>query len=193
MAQAISSSGGRELSLSIRRGSESLSVRVTPTRRKVQNLLGESEEKPMIGIAPSGDTEFLKTPLWMAPWVGLKETGRWTAMTVEVLGKMFTGHVSPRTLGGPIAIAKMAGDTAETGILNFVFLIAILSVNLGVLNLLPVPILDGGHVFFFLVEAVRGRPVSVKHREVAQQVGLVLLLLLMGFVFYNDIARLMAG
>jgi regulator of sigma E protease len=106
---------------------------------------------------------------------------------------MIAGRVSPRTLGGPIAIAQMAGDTAREGNLPDVLLMAILSVNLGVLNLLPIPILDGGHILFFLLEAVRGKPVSLKHREVAQQIGLVLLLLLMAFVFYNDIARIMAG
>jgi regulator of sigma E protease len=193
MAEAIGSSSGRELVLSVRRGAETVQVRVTPTRKATKNLFGEVEERPIIGITPSGAVENERSPAWMAPWIGVRETGRWTWMTLEVLGKMVAGRVSPRTLGGPIAIAKMAGDTARTGPLAFLFLIAILSVNLAVLNLLPIPVLDGGHVFFFLVEAIRGRPVSVKYREVAQQIGLVILLLLMAFVMYNDIARLLAG
>ncbi|MBI5014612.1 MAG: RIP metalloprotease RseP [Deltaproteobacteria bacterium] len=193
MAEAIGSSSGRELGLTVHRGAETLTVRVQPTRREAKNLFGEVEERPVIGISPSGAVENQRSPAWMAPWIGLRETGRWTWMTLEVLGKMAAGRVSPRTLGGPIAIAKMAGDTAQTGPLNFLFLIAILSVNLAVLNLLPIPVLDGGHLFFFLVEAVRGRPVSVKFREAAQQVGLMILLLLMAFVMYNDVARLMAG
>lgn len=193
MAEAIAASGGSELNLTVQRGSETLSVRVTPSRKPLPNLFGETEERPVIGITPSGDVKNTRSPVWMAPWIGVRETGRWTWMTLEALGKMAVGRVSPRTLGGPVAIAKMAGETAEAGPLSFLFLMAVLSVNLAVLNLLPIPVLDGGHVFFFLVEAVRGRPVSLKHREVAQQVGLFILLLLMAFVMYNDIARLMAG
>lgn len=193
MADAIGTSGGEELLLTIRRGTETIAIGVTPTRQPGHNLLGEVVEKPMIGISPAGATELRRDSPWLAPWIGLQETGRWAWLTLEVFGKMITGRVSPRTLGGPIAIAQMAGDTAREGLLPFVLLLAVLSVNLGVLNLLPIPILDGGHVFFFLVEAVRGRPVSVKHREVAQQIGLVMLLLLMAFVFYNDISRIMAG
>jgi regulator of sigma E protease len=114
-------------------------------------------------------------------------------MTVEILGKMIVGRVSPSNLGGPIAIAQMAGETAQTSKLSFILLVAVLSVNLGVLNLLPIPILDGGHAFFFFFEMIRGRPISIRNREVAQQIGLVLLLFLMVYVMYNDIARIAAG
>lgn len=193
MAEEIRSSGGRELVLTVKRGGETLTIHVTPKRTPGHDLMGEVVERPIIGISPSGATELHRDPLWLAPWIGVQETGRWTWLTLGVLVKMLMGKVSPRTLGGPIAIAQMAGETASEGILPFVLLLAVLSVNLGVLNLLPIPILDGGHIFFFAVEAVRGRPVSVKHREVAQQIGLMVLLLLMGFVFYNDIARIMAG
>ena len=193
MAEAIVSSEGRELELTVIRGAETLKIRVLPTRRKGHSLIGEVVDKPVIGISPAGKTELRRNPAWLAPWIGLQETGRWAWMTLEVLVKMVAGRVSPRTLGGPIAIAQMAGDTAREGVLPFVLLLAVLSVNLGVLNLLPIPILDGGHIFFFLVEALRGRAVSVKNREVAQQVGLVILLVLMAFVFYNDISRIMSG
>ncbi|MHB8765941.1 MAG: RIP metalloprotease RseP [Deferrisomatales bacterium] len=193
MAATIAGSTGPELELTLERGDEVLAVRVAPTRRESHNLLGEVIEKPMVGISPSGEVEVRRNPVWMAPWIGLEQTARWTWLTVEVLGKMVLGRVSPRTLGGPIAIAQMAGETAQAGALSFLFLVAVLSVNLAVLNLLPIPILDGGHILFFGVEAVRGRPVNLRHRELAQQVGLVLLLMLMAFVFYNDIARLVAG
>jgi regulator of sigma E protease len=110
-------------------------------------------------------------------------------LTLLALYKMINGDVSPRNLGGPIMIAQMAGQQAQEGLGNFLGFLAVLSINLGVLNLLPVPVLDGGHLFFFLVEAVIGRPVAVKHRERAQQVGIFLLMLLMVYAFYNDIAR----
>ncbi|MBI5441552.1 MAG: RIP metalloprotease RseP [Deltaproteobacteria bacterium] len=192
MAGAIASSGGRELTLRVRRGTGEFTVRVTPTRQAGGHG-GVEAEKPVIGISPSGAAEFRKSPVWMAPWVGVRETGHWTWMTLEVLGKMISGEVSPRTLGGPIAIAQMAGETAQAGLLSFLLLVAVLSVNLAVLNLLPIPVLDGGHAFFFLFEAVRGKPVSIRNREVAQQVGLVVLLGLMAYVMYNDITRLVAG
>jgi len=193
MAKEIASFRGGELTLRIQRGDELLSVEVVPMRRTTPNLLGETVERPMIGVSPAGEVEVERHPLWQAPWFGLRETGRWTWMTVEVLGKMVAGRVSPRNLGGPIAIAQMAGESAQAGLLSFLFLVAVLSVNLAVLNLLPIPILDGGHVLFFGIEAVRGRPVSIRHREVAQQVGLLVLLMLMAYVIYNDVARIVTG
>ncbi len=193
MADRIARSGGKELRLEVARGGVDRTVVVTPVLRTSHTLLGEVVEKPMIGISPSGAVEVRREPAWKAPWLGVRETARWTALTFEVVGKMLIGRVSPRTLGGPIAIAQMAGETAQAGTVSFLFLLAVLSVNLGVLNLLPIPILDGGHLFFFGIEAVRGRPVSLRYREMAQQVGLAILLLLMAFVFYNDMARILAG
>lgn len=193
MAGAIAGSEGKEIVLVLHREGETLTVPVVPARRTSRNLLGEVVERPMIGIGPAGEIEIRRSSLWEAPWVGLRETGRWTWLTVEVLGKMVVGRVSPRNLGGPIAIAQMAGETARAGLLSFLFLVAVLSVNLAVLNLLPIPILDGGHVLFFGIEAVRGRPVSIRNREVAQQVGLMILLMLMAYVIYNDVARLVTG
>jgi len=193
MAAAIASFEGTELDLRIEREGGVVLVGVVPTRRTSPNLLGETVERPMIGISPAGEVEIERHPLWRAPWVGLRETARWTWMTVEVLGKMVAGRVSPRNLGGPIAIAQMAGESAQAGVLSFLFLVAVLSVNLAVLNLLPIPILDGGHVLFFGIEALRGRPVSIRHREVAQQVGLLVLLMLMAYVIYNDVARIVTG
>ncbi|NOY46025.1 MAG: RIP metalloprotease RseP [Deltaproteobacteria bacterium] len=193
MAERIAGSGGRELVLTVERQGTRFDLRVKPVLRESRNLLGETIQKPMIGIAPSGEVSVERNPVWMAPWIGIRETARWTAVTVEVLVKMVVGRVSPRTLGGPIAIAKMAGETAQAGAQSFLFLMAVLSVNLAVLNLLPIPILDGGHLLFFGIEAVRGRPVSLRHREVAQQVGLAILLALMAFVMYNDLARILSG
>jgi regulator of sigma E protease len=193
MAEAIASSGGEELVLQLRRGSEDVTIRVTPTRQMAQSPTGETTERPIIGISPSGAAGLQRSSPWLAPWIGVRETWRWTWMTVEILGKMIVGRVSPSNLGGPIAIAQMAGETAQTSKLSFILLVAVLSVNLGVLNLLPIPILDGGHAFFFFFEMIRGRPISIRNREVAQQIGLVLLLFLMVYVMYNDIARIAAG
>jgi regulator of sigma E protease len=97
------------------------------------------------------------------------------------------------TLGGPILIAQMAGQQANEGILNLINFVALISVNLAVLNLLPIPVLDGGHIMFFTLEAILRRPISIRKIEMAQKVGMLLLLVLMVFVFYNDIMRLMPG
>jgi regulator of sigma E protease len=102
---------------------------------------------------------------------------------------MIQGSISKKELGGPIMIAKMAGDQARAGWVNLISFIAIISINLAILNILPIPVLDGGHLVFFAIEAVKGSPVSDGTREVAQQVGMLLLLLLMIFVFYNDLTR----
>lgn len=114
-------------------------------------------------------------------------------MTVLAVGKIIGGAISLDNVGGPIMIAKTAGEQAETGLVYFLSFMALLSINLGLLNLLPIPILDGGHLVFYLWELVSGRAVSMKTREFAQQVGLVLLVGLMVLAFYNDIARYLIG
>jgi regulator of sigma E protease len=117
------------------------------------------------------------------------QTYEYARITLLAFYKMILGDVSPRNIGGPILIAQMAGEQAQEGLGSFLAFLAVLSVNLGVLNLLPVPVLDGGHLLFFFVEAIIRKPVSVRYREMAQQVGICLLALLMVYAFYNDILR----
>jgi len=107
--------------------------------------------------------------------------------------KIITRQVSADNIGGPILIAQAAGEAARHGLAPLLDLAGLISVNLAILNLLPIPALDGGHLFFFLLEAVRRKPVSMIWREKTQQMGMALLLLLMAFIFYNDIARLVTG
>lgn len=111
-------------------------------------------------------------------------------MTVVSLVKLVERKVPLQTLGGPIFIAQLADQQAQEGWANLLFFTALLSINLGILNLLPIPILDGGHLFFFGLEWILGKPLSLKKREVAQQIGMFVLILLMVFVFYNDIVRI---
>jgi regulator of sigma E protease len=120
----------------------------------------------------------------------LVQSYRVTELMVVIIAKLLKGDISTNTLGGPIMIAQMAGDSAKAGVGSLISFIALISINLAIINLLPIPVLDGGHLLFFLVEAIKGSPVSVKVREIAQQVGLFLLILLMILVFYNDITRI---
>ena len=191
MARLITESNGRELTLSVLREGTVLTLRVIPELKVTKNLFGEDTQRYLIGIGPSGDS-FHKTlgPI-TAVSESFKQTYRIAEMTVLSIVKMIQGTISRETLGGPIMIAQMAGEQAKEGAANFLFFIALLSVNLGIINFLPIPVLDGGHLFFFLVEAIMGRPVNTKMREIAQQVGIFLLLLLMIYVFYNDINRLL--
>ncbi|MDX8403006.1 MAG: RIP metalloprotease RseP [Mariprofundaceae bacterium] len=124
---------------------------------------------------------------------GFVRTWEMTVMTFEVLTKMATAAISPENLGGPIAIAQLAGKTAELGLVAFVSFLALISVNLGVLNLLPIPVLDGGHLVYIGLEKVRGKPLSQAAMEKTQIIGISLIVVLMLFAFYNDLARLFRG
>lgn len=135
---------------------------------------------------------FESIPMHRAVALGAQKTWEVGVQTLWILGRLLKGEISPKTIGGPLYIAREASRQADQGgLLSVVLLTAVLSVNLAILNLLPVPILDGGHLLFFGIEAVRGGPVSLRKREIAQQVGLALLIALMVFAFYNDIFRML--
>ena len=154
-----------------------------------KNIFGEDIQRFIIGISASGDAYAKDLNPFEALIESLVQTYKITELMVIIIGKLVTGDISTDTIGGPIMIAKMAGDQAKSGIVNLIFFIALISVNLAIINLLPIPILDGGHLLFFSIEAVKGKPVSLKVREVAQQIGLFVILLLVVLVFYNDIFR----
>ena len=128
--------------------------------------------------------------VWAALPAAVAETARMSQLTLKFLYRMVLGDVSVKNISGPIQIAQVAGYTASSGVVSFLFFIAIMSVSLGVLNLLPVPVLDGGHLLYYVVELVKGSPLSDRAQAVGQQVGLTLLIALMGLAFYNDILRL---
>jgi regulator of sigma E protease len=184
----IRKSQGKELALSVRRGSDVLEIKVTPTAVKSQIAAGE-EEVFRIGIA-APDLPMESVGVLTAFWKAFQQTGYWIQMTVVGVVKVFQRVIPASTIGGPLLIAQMAGDFVKRGLIEYFIFMAVLSVNLGVINLFPVPVLDGGHFIFLGLEALRGRPVSLRKMEIAQQVGLVLLVLLMAFAFYNDLFRL---
>jgi regulator of sigma E protease len=191
LSAKIRQNGELPLTLSVRRGDRDFQITVTPQRMETSDIFGSKVTAVIIGIS-SGDRPAVEQvgPL-QALELGVVYTGRITWLTLESLYKLVAREVPLKSLGGPILIAQVAGKQAEMGVTYLVQFMAALSVNLFLLNLLPIPILDGGHLFFFTVEAIRGKPLPLQHREMAQGLGLMLLLALMILVFYQDIVRLM--
>ncbi len=189
LAKAIHASPGRAVRLTVERGGQRFDVTVTPQPTKQRTATGE-EEIGLIGIGPAPESQYRRLNPLAALTAGLKNTVDLSVLIVQGFVKLVEGKISPKTIGGPILIGQMAGEVAQRGPVELLSFTALLSINLAILNLLPIPILDGGHLMFSLIEWFRGKPVSLRKREIAQQVGLVLLVGLMIFAFYNDISRL---
>jgi regulator of sigma E protease len=168
----INGSQGKSLTISVQRDGTARDFSVTPEQVATKNLLGEDIQRYMIGVTFSGETFTRELDPFQAFIESFVQTYRVTELMV---------------------IAKMAGDQAEAGIGYLISFIALISINLAIINLLPIPILDGGHLLFFIIEAIKKRPVSIKVREVAQQIGLFIIILLIIFVFYNDISKWVRG
>jgi regulator of sigma E protease len=190
MAGIISGSSGKKLSVSVRRNGALITLDITPELKAAKNIFGEDVNRYAIGIASAGDFYPKKLNPFQALFESIRQTYKITNLTVVSIVKLIQGTVSAKTLGGPLMIAEMAGQQAREGVANLLFFIALLSINLAVLNFLPIPVLDGGHLLFFFIEAAIGRPVNTKMREIAQQVGIFILIVLMIYVFYNDITRI---
>ena len=189
---AISKSEGKEIQLTIKRGEETISLRVTPRAIMGKTIFGEEVQIYQIGIAASDEFIIKREPVYKAVGMGFSQTWFVIKLTAVSVAKVIQRVVpAKQALGGPILIAQLAGQQAQQGFLNLIFFIAVLSINLCLINLFPIPILDGGHLLFMTIEAIIGRPLSTKKLEVAQQIGLLILILLMAFIFYNDIMRLL--
>lgn len=150
-------------------------------------------ENYLIGIAPQQEAAFKRFGFVQAVQAGAKRSYELIDLTIVFIKKLFTREVSTKNVGGPLTVIQVAGQAAQTGFANILQMLAFLSINLGILNLLPIPILDGGHIFFGMFELVLRRPLSEKIREIAQQLGLAALVMLMLLAFYNDIVRMFFG
>lgn len=193
LTDLVHSSAGVERTFTVRRGSETLNFRITPKASPSTTVFGEATSIGLIGITPA--EQFTKKRFGPLRAVGqsLKRTGEIMVLTLVGIWKIFQRVVPASTIGGPIMIVQMAGQQAELGVLNLVFFAAFLSIELGLFNLFPIPILDGGQIWFLALEALRGRPMSRRVKDVTQQIGLALLVMLMVFAFYNDIMRWFTG
>ena len=189
MTSLVKDHPGKTLQVDVLRDGHRVSLSVTPVAEST-TVNGQTVQIGKIGIAgPDRSLMRSATPL-AAIYNGLEATYKWTELTVVGLYKMIVGDISSKNIGGPLTIAKISGEAAAQGPANVIFLIALLSINLGVLNLLPIPILDGGHLLFFLIEGILRKPLGERQRELAQQVGLVLLVGVMIFAFWNDLERI---
>lgn len=191
--ETVRANPGRELHVEIRRGRDELTIPITPDATPDEQGRTIGRIGAIVRVAAAVDQELLGReayPPGTALLKALDRTVEMSAITLRVLGKMITGQASVRNLSGPISIAQYAGESAGIGFVAFLGFLAIVSVSLGVLNLLPIPLLDGGHLMYYLIEIIKGSPVSEAIQGIGQQVGLTILLGLMGLALYNDILRL---
>ena len=180
---------GELLTFKIQRNDTEILIPLTPTPKTIKGPDGNDLKIGEIGIGMSGLMVLEQYGLIGSVSRAIKETWEMTSLIAISVQKMLFGSIPADQIGGPILIFQIYGEQAEQGFNEFIRLTALLSINLGLINLLPIPILDGGHILFFLLEIIKGRPVSERNRELAQQVGFFMLISLMVFAFYNDIAR----
>jgi len=189
LAKMIRTSKGKELLIKIKRNGEILEFRVTPQASKDKNIFGEEFSTFVIGIKSSGEIVVQKVNPFVAVGHGFVQTWQIIELTVVGVVKLIERVIPAKTIGGPILIAQLAGEQAKRGLLSFALFMALISISIGIFNLFPIPILDGGHFLFLGLEAVLRRPISSKKMEIAQQIGLIFIILLMLFAFYNDLIR----
>ncbi|MBE0586106.1 MAG: RIP metalloprotease RseP [Desulfofustis sp.] len=188
---AVKNSDGRPLEFLVERDGREITVTVTPQEDSVKNIFGEEQERRfMIGIVKLDEIDYRPAGLFEALQAAFWQTWMFIYLTFMGVVKIIQKVIPASELGGPILIAQLAGEQARAGLLNLAHFMGLLSVNLGILNLLPIPVLDGGHLVFLTIEGIRRKPMSERLQVVAQQLGIALLGTLMIFVFYNDIVRL---
>jgi regulator of sigma E protease len=189
--EAVKSSAGEPIRVDVDREGEQLRLEIVPAIDAVKNVFGEEVEKRyMIGIMKADELSYEKSTLLAAMQSACRQTWMYVTLTVMGFVKIIQQVVPASEIGGPILIAQIAGEQMKAGWLNLIYFMSLLSVNLGILNLLPIPVLDGGHLVFLTIEGVRRKPLNERAQIIAQQVGIGLLATLMIFVFYNDIVRL---
>ena len=196
MQRIVGVHAGDQLNFSIKRGDATLQLKGTPEQREVKDPFGNAHRLGVLGITRAtspGDVVTERVDPATALWLGVKETWFVVDRTLAYIGGVFTGREAADQVGGPLRIAQISGQVATIGLTALIHLAAVLSISIGLLNLFPVPLLDGGHLLFYAVEAVRGRPLSNRAQEMGFRIGLGLVLMLMVFATYNDILHLAAS
>jgi regulator of sigma E protease len=193
MQRIVGTRAGDTMTFAVKRGEGTVTLTGTPQLREVKDGFGNVQRLGVLGIthknAP-GDVVTERVDPATALWLGIKETWFVIERTLSYIGGIFTGREAADQIGGPLRIAQISGQVATLGLVPLIQLSAVLSISIGLLNLFPVPLLDGGHLLFYTVEAVRGRPLSERAQEMGFRIGLALVLMLMVFATYHDILRI---
>jgi regulator of sigma E protease len=196
MQRVVGTHAGDALTFTVKRGDSTVELHGTPQLREVKDPFGNAHRIGVLGITrqtAAGDVVTERVDPATALWLGVKETWFVIDRTLAYIGGVFTGREAADQVGGPLRIAQISGQVATIGIAALIHLAAVLSISIGLLNLFPVPLLDGGHLLFYGVEAARGRPLSERAQEMGFRIGLGLVLMLMVFATYNDILHLAAS
>lgn len=180
---------GEPLAFTIARAGETVQMEVTPRQSEITDRFGQTHQIGLIGVSRSG-VEFVRSNPATALFESAAETVQLIGGTLQAVGQMIVGSRTTEELGGPLRIAQMSGEIAQDGIVPAIWFTAVLSINLGLINLFPIPMLDGGHLVMYGIEAARGRPLNERSQEMAFRFGLALVLTLMVFATWNDLVHL---
>ena len=186
LQEIVRGSADRNLRFDIVREGTPVQLEVTPSLREQTDRFGTVHRIGQIGVTRTG-VEFIRSNPLLAPLEAFQETAKLVGGTLKALGEMIIGSRGTDELGGPLRIAQMSGEVARDGFVPALWFTAILSINLGLINLFPIPMLDGGHLLFYAIEAVRGRPMNERAQEIAFRIGLAMVLTLMVFATWNDL------
>ena len=193
MQRIVSISAGETLSIDVDRGGAPVTLKATPQLKELKDNFGNVHRLGVLGISRSmspGDIKTEKAGPLRAVVMGAQETWFVVDRTLAYISGVFVGREAADQLGGPIRIAQVSGQVATAGFTALIHLTAVLSVSIGLLNLFPIPLLDGGHLLFYAIETIRGRPLSERAQEVGFRIGLAIVVMLMIFATFNDILRL---
>jgi len=193
MQRIVSVSSGEPLKIVVERQGVEITMRATPQLKEIKDNFGNTHRLGVLGISRSmaaGDVKTEKLGPIDAVVLGAQETWFVVDRTLSYIGGVFAGREAADQLGGPIRIAQVSGQVASAGFVALIHLTAVLSVSIGLLNLFPIPLLDGGHLLFYSIEAIRGRPLSDRAQEVGFRIGLAIVVMLMIFATFNDILHL---
>jgi regulator of sigma E protease len=193
MQRIVSTNAGETLTIEVERGGARVTLKAVPALKEVKDSFGNVHRIGVLGISRSlapDDMKFQPVDPLKAVGLGVQETWFVIERTLSYIGGVFSGREAADQLGGPIRIAQVSGQVATAGIAALMHLAAVLSVSIGLLNLFPVPLLDGGHLLFYGIEAARGKPLSDRAQEVGFRIGLAIVVMLMIFATYNDIVHI---
>ncbi len=190
LMDAMAEAPSRPLKVTVKRDGTVLDLMIAPKETESKNIFGETVTRKIIGVGASNEFLTKHETLSGAMSKSAYQTYNLSKLTIAGIYKLIVGSISPKQIGGPLMILQVAGKQAKEGSKNLIYFVALISINLGVVNLLPIPILDGGHILFHLIEMVTRRKLSPKTIDVAQKVGMGILIAVMALAFWNDITRI---